>query len=108
MPFTTNPHSREVAFKTAGHIPRSVLELRHDEATAPASQLPCLQTARAKHSPRHRCALTYQSLSVGANVDLMPILSRKMMIIPRPEMAVVNVEHTLRRKIHFVSLQNVA
>ena len=46
--------------------------------------------------------------NVIAKVDLISTLSHNMMIIPRPEMTVVDVEHILTQKIHLASLQNVA
>jgi len=45
---------------------------------------------------------------VNVKVDVISTLSLTMIIIARPEMTIVDVEHILTQKIHFVSLQNVA
>jgi len=90
-------------FITIVHIPRSVLELCNDGNTQPCP------TASDMSSKSLGKTVSTQPIqpNVNAKVDLISTLSHNIMIIPRPEMTVVHVEHILTQKIHFVSLQNV-
>jgi hypothetical protein len=45
---------------------------------------------------------------VNAKVDLISTLSHTVMIIAKPEMTVVDIEHILVQKMHLVGQQNVA
>lgn len=49
---------------------------------------------------------TRPNAEAEAEANLTPTFAKRMKIIPCPEVTVVDVEHTLTRKTHFVCPQN--
>jgi hypothetical protein len=99
---------------TAGHLSHSSLELRR------ALQLEAhLQAAPVEQLPEYQDTVEQSEfqIALGAhdnvpddsspNADLITTFAGSMWIIPHPEVTVLDIGHTLKRKACFVYLQNV-